>query len=79
MVIKTTENKIREAGWSNKIYEPGYFTKKIGGLKVVLAKEDDKRAYPDEICEYGVFFCPAGTLDDHIALCNELKKIEVLK
>ena len=32
--IKTTENKLREAGWFNKRSEPGRFTKTIGSIMV---------------------------------------------
>lgn len=74
--IKTTENKLREAGWSNKIKEPGYFTKIINGTKAVLSMEEYKRADPDEICSYNLFWFDVPTPYTLYFIEEELKKLE---
>ena len=73
--IKTTENKLREAGWLNKRNEPGYFTKTIGSTRAVIAL-DDFRRHPDEICNFDVWCFGNPTPDEENLLEEELKKLE---
>lgn len=74
--VKTTENKLREAGWFNKRSEPGYFTKTIGSTRAVIARDDIKRVYPDEVCNFGVWWFGVPTPYELNLLEEELKKLE---
>ena len=76
MILKTTEQKIRDAGWSNLMNESGYFTRKFGKIKTVIAKEDLKKANPDEVCNYEFFYYPKATPEELNAINDELKKLE---
>ena len=74
--IKTTENKLKEAGWFNKRNEPGYFTKTIGNTRAVIAL-DDLRRQPDKICNFDVWWYDVPTPYELNLLEDEIKKLEV--
>ena len=75
-IIKTTENKLREAGWSNKRSEPGYFTKTIGSTRAIIASDDFKRLNPDEIGNFDVWWYDVPTPYELNLLEDEIKKLE---
>lgn len=75
--IKTTENKLREAGWFNKRSEPGYFTKTIGSARAIIASADFKRLKSDEIGNFDVWWYDVPTPYELNLLEEELKKLEV--
>ena len=78
-VIQTTENKLKEAGWSNKRSEPGYFTKTIISTKAIIASADFKRLDPDEIGDFDVWWYDVPTQYELNLLEDEIKKLEVTK
>lgn len=78
-VIETTEDKLREAGWSNKRSEPGYFTKTIVNTRVIIASADFKRLKPDEIGNFDVWWYDVPTPYELNLLEDEIKKLEVTK
>lgn len=77
MIIETTEKKIIEASWSNLMKEPGYFTRKFGRIKTVIAKRDiEEKASPNEVCTYELFYYPKATPDELNVIEEEVKKLE---
>ena len=77
--IKTTEDKLREAGWSNKRSEPGYFTKTIGNTRAVIARNSFNRVYGGAKCEFDVWWYDVPTPYELNLLEDECKKLEVTK
>ena len=78
MIIKTTEQKIRDAGWDHYIYEPGYFFKEISGVKVDLVEEEYEEHQDGKASNYEVhLYEDPDSPDGLIAIASELKKLEV--
>lgn len=77
MILKTTEQKIRDNNWNHHIYEPGCFFKEINGVKVELAEKDYEEHQDEKESDYEVFyFEDPSSPDGLVSIGNELKKLE---